>query len=190
VNHLTADDLDAFHSASLSDAAREHLAECEDCRTMAELDRAVLAALATLPSYAPAPNFADRVVARIHRPAPALVRALAPRLPASWNRRALAASLFLGLGASVVWTLLNRTLLLSWINLAAAETGRTIWLGVRVAATNLTSQPWYAPLRDFASSPGRLALVIGGCLIGYVVALAALRRLLTPPSRPVPHGNW
>jgi len=157
---------------------------------MAELDRAVLAALATLPSYAPAPNFADRVVARIRRPAPALVRALAPRLPASWNRRALAGSLFLGLGASVVWTLLNRTLLLSWINLAAAETGRTIWLGVRVAATNLTSQPWYAPLRDFASSPGRLALVIGGCLVGYVVALAALRRLLTPPSRPVPHGTW
>lgn len=189
VNHLTADDLDAFHSASLSDAAREHLAECEDCRKMAELDRAVLAALATLPSYAPAPHFADRVVAGVRRPAPVLVRGL-PRLPASWNRRALAASLFLGLGASVVWSLLNRTLLLSWLNLAAAETGRTIWLGVRVAATNLTAQPWYAPLRDFASSPGRLALVIGGCLVGYVVALAALRRLLTPPSRPVPHGNW
>ena len=157
---------------------------------MAELDRAVLAALATVPSYAPGPHFADRVVAGVHRPAPALVRVLAPRIPATWSRRALAASLFLGLGASIIWTLLNRTLLLSWINLAAAETGRTIWLGVRVAATNLTSQPWYAPLRDFASSPGRLALVIGGCLVGYVVALAAMRRLLTPPSRPVPHGNW
>ena len=190
VNHLTADDLDAFHSASLSNAAREHLAECDECRTMAELDRAVLAALATLPSYAPAPHFADRVVARLQRPAPAIARVLAPRLPASWNRRALAATLVLGLGASIVWTLLNRTLLLSWINLAAAETGRSIWLGVRVAATNLTSQPWYAPLRDFASSPGRLALVIGGCLVLYAVALAAMRRLLTPPSRPVPHGNW
>jgi len=190
VNHLTADDLDAFHSASLSDAAREHLAECEDCRTMAELDHAVLLALATLPSYAPAPDFADRVVARVQRPAFAIGRVLAPKLPATWTRRALAATLVLGLGASAVWTLLNRTLLLSWINLAAAETGRTIWLGVRVAATNLTSQPWYAPLRDFASSPGRLALVISGCLVVYVVALAAMRRLLTPPSRPVPHGNW
>jgi hypothetical protein len=115
---------------------------------MAELDRAVLAELAALPSYAPAPHFADRVVSRVQRPASALGRVLAPSVPASWTRRALAASLFLGIGASVVWTLLNRTLLLSWLNLAAAETGRTIWLGVRVAATNLTSQPWYAPLRS------------------------------------------
>jgi predicted anti-sigma-YlaC factor YlaD len=190
VNHLTADDLDAFHSASLSVHAREHLAECEECRTMAHLDRAVLAALATLPSYAPAPQFADRVLARVERPEPALVRLLAQRSPAAWGRRALAASVVLGLGASIVWSLLNRELLLSWIHLSAAETGRSLWLGVRVVVANVTEQPWYAPLREFASSPGRLAALVSGSLVTYAAALVALRRLLTPPSRPVPNATW
>ena len=93
------------------------------------------------------------------------------------------------IGASIVWSLLNRDLLLSWINTSAAETGRTIWLGVRVVATNLTAQPWYAPLREFVSSPGRLVALVSGSLVMYAVALAALRRLLTPPSRPVPHAH-
>lgn len=189
-NHLTADDLDAFHSASLSAHTREHLAECEDCRTMAHLDRAVLAALATLPSYAPAPQFADRVLARVERPKPAIVRLLEPRSPAAWGRRALAASIVVGLGASVVWSLLNRELLLSWIHLSAAETGRSLWLGVRVLVANVTEQPWYAPLREFASSPGRLAALVSGSLVTYAAALVALRRLLTPPSRPVPNATW
>lgn len=190
VNHLTADDLDAFHSASLSASAREHLAECEACRTMAELDRSVLEALATLPSYAPSADFADRVVSKVRRPAPAAVRGLAPRAVALRGRMALAASVLLGVGASIVWSLFNRELLLSWIQLFAAETGRTLWLGVRVLATNLTAQPWFAPLREFTSSPGRLALLVSGSLVAYLAALVALRKLMTPPSRPVPHGNW
>lgn len=157
---------------------------------MAHLDRAVLSALATLPTYAPGPHFADRVVARVERQAPAIVRLLASRSPAFWGRRALAASVLLGLGASIVWSLLNRELLLSWIHLSAAETGRTLWLGVRVVVANVNEQPWYAPLREFASSPGRLALLVSGSLVTYAAALVALRRLLTPPSRPVPHANW
>ena len=187
MQHLTADDLDAFHSASLSPIAREHLDECDDCRRMAQLDRVVVDALATLPSYAPGPQFADRVVARVARPKAIARRSL---IPATWGRRAMAASVLLGLGASIVWSLLNRELLLSWVQLAAAETGRTLWLGVRVLVTNVTAQPWYAPLRDFASSPGRIVLLVSGALVLYVTALVALRRLLTPPSRPVPHGNW
>ena len=187
VQHLTADDLDAFHSASVSPIAREHLAECDDCRSMAQLDRVVVEALASLPSYAPGSQFADRVLARVERPRAAARRTF---IPATWGRRALAASVLLGLGVSIVWSLLNRELLLSWVQLAAAETGRTLWLGVRVLVTTGTAQPWYAPLRDFASSPGRIVLLASGSLVLYVTALVALRRLLTPPSRPVPHGNW
>ena len=151
---------------------------------MALQDHAVLNALAALPSYAPAPAFADHVMARVERPG--IVRLLAPR---SWRRLAIAASIAVSLGASIIWSLLNRDLLLSWINTSAAETGRTIWLGVRVVATNLTAQPWYAPLRELLSSPGRLVAVVGGSLVMYAVALAALRRLLTPPTRPVPHAH-
>jgi len=189
INHLTADDLDAFHTASLTDQAREHIEECAECRHMALLDHAVLNALAALPSYAPAPVFADHVMARVRRPESALARLLAPRSSAAWRRLAVAASIVVSLGASVVWSLLNRDLLLSWIDTSAAETGRTIWLGVRVVATNVTAQPWYAPLRDFVSSPGRLVALVSGSLVMYAVALAALRRLLTPPSRPVPHAH-
>jgi len=156
---------------------------------MALLDHAVLNALASLPSYAPAPAFTDHVMARVRRPESALARLLAPRSPAAWRRLAVAASIAVGLGASIVWSLFNRDLLLSWINTSAAETGRTIWLGVRVVATNLTAQPWYAPLREFVSSPGRLVALVSGSLIMYGVALAALRRLLTPPTRPVPHAH-
>jgi predicted anti-sigma-YlaC factor YlaD len=189
INHLTADDLDAFHSASLTDLARAHLEECEECRSMALLDRSILNALATLPGYAPRPEFAAAVMARVRRPEPALARSSRPRSPAAWGKAALAAMVVVSLGASIVWSLLNRDLLLSWINTTTAETGRTIWLGVRVVATNVTAQPWYAPLREFASSPGRLVALVSGSLVLYGAALVALRRLLTPPSRPVSHAQ-
>ncbi len=149
---------------------------------MALLDRRILDALALLPSYAPRAEFSERVLARIRRPEPAWIRLR--------GRLALAASVVLSLGASIAWTLFNRNFLLSQINLAAAETGRTFWLGVRVVATNLTAQPWYSPFREFASSPWRLAALLSGSLVAYAVALVALRKLLTPPSRPVPNANW
>ena len=189
INHLTADDLDAFHSASLSPSAREHLDECEACQTMARLDAVVLARLATLPAYTPGSAFADQVMARVHRPEPAVVGLLRLRSPAVRRRLGIAASVLVSLGASIVWSLGHRDLLLSWVNQVSAETGRLSWLGVRVVATNLTAQPWYAPLRDFVASPGRLIALVSGSLVAYAAALVALRRLLTPPTRPVPHAH-
>ena len=79
INHLTADDLDAFHSASLSVAAREHLDECAECRTLIRQDQALLDALATLPAFEPSPGFANRVMARVALPRPALARWREPR---------------------------------------------------------------------------------------------------------------
>ena len=156
---------------------------------MALLDHAVLNALAALPSYAPQAQFADRVMEGVQRPESTVARLLKPRSRAAWGRLALAASVVVSLGASIVWSLFNRELLLSWIHLSAAETDRTIWLGVRVVATNLTAQPWYDPLREFVSSPGRLVALVTGTLVMYGAAFHALRRLLTPPSRPVPHAH-
>ena len=187
INHLTADDLDAFHSASLSPEARTHLTTCADCQAMVSADRVVLNALAALPSYAPRADFTDRVLTRIRRPEPALVRFLRPAL--AGRRLALAATVVVAMGASIIWSLFNRELLLSWVQLAAVETGRAVWLDVRVVATNLTSQPWYLPLREFASSPGRLAVLAVGSFVTYAAALYALRRVLTLPSGPVSHAN-
>jgi len=183
INHLTADDLDAFHSASLSIAAREHLDECAECRTLIQQDQVLLSALAKLPTFEPAPGFATRVLARVELARPVAVRFKVPRL-------ALAATLFVALGASIVWSLFNRTLLLSWLDRSAAELGRALWVAVRVVATNLTEQPWFAGLRGFASSTARVVLTGGGLLVAYGAAVYALRRLLVPPSRPVPHADW
>src|ERR1051325_5768232 len=188
INHLTAEDLDAFHSASLSDEMREHLDECAECRAMAELDRVVLAGLAALPVLAPREGFADRVIAAVHQAPPVRAPRLVPSGRTRWIRLAAAASVVGSLGASITWSLLNRDLLLSSTHFSTAEPGRLLWLGVRVVATNLTAQPWYSSLRELVSSPGRLAAVVSGSLVVYGAALAALRRLLTPPSRPVPHA--
>jgi predicted anti-sigma-YlaC factor YlaD len=183
INHLTADDLDAFHSASLSVAARQHLDECAECRALTAQDRTLLDALAKLPAFEPAGGFADRVMAQVQVRAPVPVRSFRP------NRVALAATVVVALGASIVWSLFNRAQLLSWLDQSAAEVGRALWLAVRVAATNLAEQSWFAGLRGLASSSGRLALAGGGLLIGYGVAVIALRRLLVPPSRPASHAN-
>jgi predicted anti-sigma-YlaC factor YlaD len=182
IKHLTADDLDAFHSASLSVEARQHLEECAECRSLAIADRAVLDALERLPVFEPHAGFADRVMARVQ-----LQRA--PLRVFQWRRAALAASLIIGLGASIGWSFFNREALLSWLNHSAAEIGRTLWLGVRVVASNLTQQPWFDSVRQLASSWGRVAVIGGGLLVGYGAAIVALRRLLVPPSRPVPDAN-
>jgi len=182
VQHFTADDLDAFHSASLSDSARTHLDECAECRALVAQDGALVAALEALPSFSPTAGFTDRVMAQV-RTAPVVV--LARR-----RRFALAATLAVMLGASVVWSLLNRALLLRWLDQSAAAIGQQLWTAVRVAATNLIQQPWFASLRQFAASSGRVVLLGGGLLVGYGAAVFALRRLLAPPSRPVPHADW
>jgi predicted anti-sigma-YlaC factor YlaD len=182
IQHLTADDLDAFHSASLSETARAHLDECAECRALVAQDGALVAALEALPSFEPSAGFADRVMAQVR---------IAPVVMLARRRRfALAATLAVMLGASVIWSLFNRALLLHWLDQSAAALGQQLWTAVRVAATNLVQQPWFASLRQFAASSGRVVLLGGGLLVGYGAAVFALRRLLAPPSRPVPHADW
>jgi hypothetical protein len=180
INHLTAEDLDAFHSASLSNEALQHLDECTDCRTMLQQDAALLVALAQLPALEPSSGFTDRVMARVEvKRAPA--RVFSPRI-------ALAATVVVALGASIIWSLLNREQLLAWLNQSASAVGSSLWTGVRVLVSNLNEQSWFASLRHFASSSGRVVLAAGGLLLGYSAALMALRKLLAAPSQPV-HAN-
>jgi hypothetical protein len=183
LNHLTAEDLDAFHSASLSTAAQQHLEECAECRTLVQQDRALLAALAGLPSFEPSAGFAERVMTRVQVSSAAPARRFAPQ------RVALAATLLLALGASIGWSLLNRALLLGWLNHSAAGIGRALWMGVRIVATNLSDQAWFSSLRALLSSSGKVALAGGVLLLAYGAALYALRRLLAAPGPAVPHAQ-
>src|SRR5262245_49484861 len=108
--HLTADDLDAFHSEALSGDVRLHLETCDDCRRLITNDRFVLDQLGRLPAYQPSLSFAERVMTRVSIGAPAKVPVLSfPRL----TRRQLAAisTLAAVMVLSVAWSAINRTAL-------------------------------------------------------------------------------
>ncbi len=178
--HFTADDLDAFHSASLSSEALQHLHECGECRALVEKDRAVVRMLETLAPFSPRADLADRVLAQVTRPV-AVAAPSRPRRPL-----ALAASLILTLGASVVWSLFNRALLASWVDRGAAALRELVWEGFATMAQNLSEQPWLESLRKIGGSSGRIALVVSVLVIGYAASMVALRRLL---MHPVPAAN-
>ena len=183
IRHLTAEDLDAFHSASLTAEASQHLNECDQCRTLVRQDRALVEALEALPVFAPRTDFADRILARVDCPVALPVRIGRPR------RLALAASILIGLGASIGWSLINRTLLASWGDAAARGISRALWIGVATVAQNLTEQPWVSGLLQVGSSTGRLVVLVSALGLGYAAAMMALRRLLLLP-RSVSHANW
>ena len=184
IQHLTAEDLDAFHSASLNPPAAKHVQECQECRALLEQDRVLVEALESLPLFDASADFADRVLERVGTPAPALARQVP--LP---RRLALAASVLVAMGGSAGWALFNRGLLLSWIDGLAAGAGRALWMTVATVADNLADLARVSPVPDLASSPGRLALVGTVLLIGYAAAMVALRRLLLLPGQPASHAN-
>jgi hypothetical protein len=175
IRHLTAEDLDAFHSASLSLEATKHLDECSECRSLVERDQALLELFETLPSFAPRAGLADRVMAQLAQPVSVPVRA--PR------RRplALAASVAVLLSGSAVWSLFNRPLLGSWMARLGSAIREFLWDGLATIAQNLADQPWLASVREFAGSGARLAVTVTILLIGYTAAMVAFRRLLRQP---------
>ncbi|MGQ0703431.1 MAG: hypothetical protein ACT4PM_09910 [Gemmatimonadales bacterium] len=178
--HLTAVDLDAFHSASLSREASLHLESCAECRELVERDRALVHALESLPGFDPADGFAGRVLAGIARPVPAVVP-IRRR-----TRLALAASVMIGLGASIGWSALNWATLRGWADSAPGEVSRLVWDGVTRVAQSIAQQPLVAGLGNLGFSTGLLALFAALLLVGYVGAMVALRRLLALPAMAQP----
>jgi anti-sigma factor RsiW len=79
--HPASDRLQAFVEGVLDAAdsaiVESHLQGCAACQSDAEQWRSLFSVLATLPRYAPAPNFASRVMARVKLPDPWYVRAAA-----------------------------------------------------------------------------------------------------------------
>ena len=158
---------------------RLHLETCDECRALIEADRALLAELATLPAFAPRAGFADRVMARVRVAQPGRIELIEGSLSRR-PRLALAATLLLLLGGSVWWSAANRVLLQSWIDGAAVELGRSLWLGFRGLMATLIEQPWFTTARNYFVVPGRAIAVAGGGLVACLTALIAFRRLVTP----------
>ncbi len=175
IRHLTAEDLDAFHSASLSPDATKHLDECAECRSLVERDRALLEMFETMPSFAPRAGLADRVIAQIAQPVPTAVP-VRSRRPLAW-----AASFAVLIGASVVWSLFNQPLLGSVVARAGGTIRDFLWEALATVAQNLADQPWLASVQQFVGSGPRLVVSGVVLLVAYTGAMIAFRRLLRQP---------
>jgi len=188
LTHLSADDLDAWIEGRLGSARAGHLRHCAECRDLAERERALLELLGALPRLAPAAGFEDRVMARVRVPQPAV--AIAPRRSVAPSlRRPIAATVLLGMAASIAWSLGNRELLESWGAWLLGESSQLLWVSVQAVASNLLEQPWSREVRSFIAAPGRLLPVLGAASLVYASGLLALRRLMALPTAGVAHAR-
>jgi hypothetical protein len=167
---------------------RAHVRRCADCRAELDAQRAIVAELEELPHFAPAPMFAERVMAQVHVFEPAHVAAAdtARRwLPASRPARVLTGALaagvafFISIGALWAVTQLGRAVALSGFvaDRARFAAGRAVSelvagaLG-ETAATALT-----------ATGPGAVLMALSAVLVAIVGAALALRALASAARR-------
>jgi hypothetical protein len=68
--HLTPEEVDLWAEGLLATDRTMHLAECGHCLTLAQAERRLVLELAQLPRFAPAPGFADRIMAQVKVPTP------------------------------------------------------------------------------------------------------------------------
>lgn len=186
--HLTADDLDAFHSEALGSDVRAHLDTCAECRDLVVLDRRVLAMLAQMPSLAPRAGFADGVLSRVRIADPTPVPVLSyPRL--TRGRAAAIVATVVGMAASAAWSVANRSLLDAWLDRTATgllNTGTALWQN---GLTFVASQPWFETVRQLSGTPARLVLASVVAVGVYATGLVALRRLVTPSTGTVSNAG-
>ncbi len=178
--HLTADDLDAFHSGSSIQEMQLHLETCAECQQLIALDQRVLEMMSAMPSLAPSAQLADRIMARVQftsRSVPVL------SYPALTRRRlgAIAAAV-VGMAASVAWTSANRATLDGWLTRtgdALVAWGLDRW---NSGVAMLTAEPWFETLRIASGTPARLAVIGVATLMLYGAGIVVLRRLVTPAN--------
>jgi hypothetical protein len=194
--HLSSDDFDALLEGTPGEDALVHLDRCTFCRDQVAADLAVVTRLESLRAFAPAPDFVERVMARVAIPDPFALHSLGTarrRLFATRRSLAAAASVAIivvgAMAASVLWTLGNRETLAAAGSWLGSEALGWLWLAVRGGAANLMEQPWYAAARSFLGSPTRLALLSGAVTVVYLGGLFALRRLMALPSQGGAHAH-
>ncbi len=185
-HHLTADELDAILDGTTIERASTHVAECTICRTMVDLDRQVVDALALLSHIDPAPGFAPRVMARVSIHAPPVevtVRAQSAR------RRVAVGAVLVGAAVTggFAWAASHPSEALALADPALQGIAQTLWTSLQAAAANMVEQPWFDGTRDLLAAPARAVPIIGAAAALYAAALVGLRRLL---AEPVPDARW
>lgn len=134
--HPAPERLDEYVSGELADPYRSalvaHLAGCAACRAEVEELRAVHALLAELPRFEPAPDFADRTLARYRGQRSWVVRAT------EWVRSTSPRSRF-GLGLAAAFMALPTALALAGLYWLISHPAVT-WQGVAAYGRELASQ--------------------------------------------------
>lgn len=185
--HLTADELDALLTGTPTGRVTSHLATCPPCQDMVALDRAVVAALGTLPPFDPAPGFEGRVMARVTVRSPLIEgRLVLPRSPreTAARRRVAIGGLVLGgvLAAGFAWAAANPDAAAGLTTPALRDLGETLWVSVQGLSANAMEQPWFGAVRDALATPARALPAVAGVIALYSAALVGFRRLLAEPA--------
>lgn len=203
--HLTGWTLEQLAEGSLPSAestrATEHLQRCARCSSEFEAYRVLAASLAELPRFAPSPDFADAVMARV-RMAPAadpfyakLVSSL-PQTRRGWSM----------LVAAAVAPALPVILLVGWLLSQPLVTAGALWQwgsaqvldGSRLVLASLTE--WSASVGLLSAAQGLVESVQAVPLVTLMVVVAvlavaiplsawALVRLVRTPMGNVTYAN-
>jgi hypothetical protein len=70
IQHLTPDETELWAQGLLPAARDLHVAQCGECRAVAERERKLLRELAQLTRFAPEFGFVERVMAKVKLPTP------------------------------------------------------------------------------------------------------------------------
>ena len=206
--HPTPDRLEALVEGVLVETERSaveaHLVTCERCQAEVEEWRAVFATLAALPRLAPAPGFADRVLAhvRVKRPwtarAAAALARLAPRTTTGWALLTACLALPAAAGTALIaWVMtrpgLSAQTLLVFLRDRAADLVLSFAGDAATAAMETTLAARIAALIEkvLAAAPmqlGAVAAVFAALTLGSVWVL--YRNLFRPSNREAHHASF
>lgn len=207
--HPEPERLEAYVEGSLPEAERavvdSHLVACSDCQTVTEEWRTLFAGLADLPRPAPAPGFADRVLAgvRVRQPWPARLAAWIERmLPETTKGWAIAAAIValpvLAGGGALAWLFSRPWIspqgLWLWTRARAFEAllGLTDWAG-GVLLDN-TVALWIGERGQAVLQGAELQQIgLGVGLLAALIALSAwvvYRNVFRTPPRDVHYASY
>jgi anti-sigma factor RsiW len=182
-------------------AAEAHLRSCPPCAAELDAARAVIASLNALPTFSPAPDFAEAVMARV-----VLKPAVAPELARSrrWLPRTTRGWMLAGAGVMaplaplatlLAWLLSHRMVTLGGLwSMGETWASDTAWAGLThllgaIVGSSAFAWASNAAERLVAASSGEL----GMAALLYAVAIPlsgwALVRLLRAPTGGVTHAS-
>lgn len=167
---------------------RQHLEECPACRDELAAQQVVVDALDRLPDLAPAPGFANRVMAQVQVFEPwhaALGRSVESLLPASrGGQLAAGVAAAVGLGgvtAAATWLMARADMAFLLAQFGLDQLRNQLRDGAASVVAAALGSGGEAAVRG--ASPELLALWVGGFVAVSGVAVAGLRTLAAAESR-------